>query len=94
MADVNEERRRLLQAGALLVGAAPSFTFVTRANAWDVTPLDPASPAGLAYSNRCGGSQEHMALLGSLRSELAANPSVSSMSATCPICGCPVIASR
>jgi hypothetical protein len=94
MDEVNKERRRLLQAGALLLGAAAPLTFASTANAWDVQPLDPASPEGLAYSNRCGGSQEHMALLRGLRRELAANPSAASLSATCPICGCPVIASR
>lgn len=94
MKDVNTNRRRLLHAAALLAGTAVPLAFTRSATAWDVMPLDPASAAGLAYSNRCGGSEEHGALMQKLRMNLANDPSAAALSATCPICGCPVIVSR
>jgi hypothetical protein len=94
MEHVNKDRRRLLQAAALMAGAAAPFAFTRTAGAWDVTPLDPASPAGIAYSERCGGSQEHAALSQKLKLALANDPAAASLSAACPICGCPVVVSR
>jgi hypothetical protein len=91
---VNKERRHLLQAAAVIAGVAAPFAFTRSAGAWDVAPMEPGSQTGLAYSNRCGGSQEHAALMQKLQINLANDPSAASMSATCPICGCPVIVGR
>lgn len=52
----------------------------------------------LAYSNRCGGSTEHAALIAVLDARLAsqAGPQGTYLSdtMTCPVCGCPVTATR
>jgi hypothetical protein len=87
-------RRRLLQAPAVIAGVAAPFAFARSASAWDVAPMDPASPAGLAYSGRCGGGREHAALIQKLRMDLADDSSLASISATCPTCGCPVVVGR
>ena len=52
----------------------------------------------LAYSNRCGGSAEHAALQAVLDARLANQTGPQgtylSDSMTCPVCGCPVTATR
>jgi hypothetical protein len=94
MEDVNKQRRRLLQAAALMAGTTAPFAFAPGARALQVVPLEPGSPAGQAYSERCGGDQEHAALVQKLRAALAGDPTSASLSAPCPLCGCPVVASR
>lgn len=94
MEHVNKQRRRLLQAAALIAGTTAPLAFASAARAWDVVQLESGSPAGLAYSERCGGGQEHAALVQKLRTVLAGDPSRTLLSAPCPLCGCPVVASR
>jgi len=63
------------------------------ARALQVEEMAPA--VGRAYAKRCSsGSPEHKALIAQLQALLANDPSAASMTGTCPICGCPVIASR
>jgi hypothetical protein len=71
-----------------------AFAATRSAGAWQVEEIDPASALGAAYAKRCGGPSDHAALLAQLQAQLAKDPSVNSRSATCPICGCPVIVSR
>lgn len=94
MTDATRGRRRLLQAAGALVAGGAVQSFAPAANAWTVEEISPDSPIGLAYSNRCGGASEHAALQAQLKAELLADPSARSLSATCPICGCPVIVGR
>jgi hypothetical protein len=94
MEKVNKGRRRLLQATSLWVGGATALAFTPVANAWDSVPLDPGSPAGMAYAERCGGTQEHAALVRKLKMALAGDQGATSLSAACPICGCPVTVER
>ncbi len=94
MDPMNKDRRRLLQAAASLLGGSTVLAFAPSAGAWDVVPMEPGSAAGRDYANRCGGPQEHAALIQKLRSALAQNPALASMSSICPICGCPVFVSR
>jgi hypothetical protein len=87
-------RRAILQATAAIFGGTSlSLSFASRSNAFSLEPLDPNSPVGLAYAGRCGGSSEHSALMARLQADLVKTPSRRSLSAVCPICGCPVVAS-
>jgi hypothetical protein len=64
------------------------------ADAFRLYQMNPGGGVGLIYANRCGPGSDHAALLAQLQAQLAADPSLSSLTATCPICGCPVIATR
>jgi len=64
------------------------------AGAFQVYEASPTSDVGLGYANRCGPASEHAGLIAQLRGRLASDPSASSMTATCPLCGCPVTVSR
>ncbi len=94
MSEISQERRRLLINLAMGLGGASLLVLARSANAFEMQSISPGSGIGLAYSNRCGGSAEHAGLTSQLRGQLANNPSSSSMTATCPICGCPVTVSR
>jgi len=94
MPGISKSRRRLLFNTAAWVGGVSALALVKSARAFEMRTISPGSDTGLAYSNRCGGSSEHAGLVSQLHSELANNPSSSSMTATCPICGCPVTVSR
>ena len=92
--DVAPGRRRLLRSAAACVGAAAAFAATRSAGAWQVEQIAPESPLGTALANRCVRSSDHAALVAQLQAQLAKEPSASSLTATCPICGCPVIVSR
>ena len=92
--DVARARRHLLRSAAAWVGAAATFAATRSAGAWQIEEIAPESPLGVALANRCGGPADHAALVAQLQAQLAKEPSVSSLTATCPICGCPVIVSR
>jgi len=94
MSEVMHERRRLLLSTAAWVGGVAALATARSARAFQVEEMSPGSAVGRAYANRCGGSAEHAALTARLQALLANDPSAASMTATCPICGCPVIVSR
>jgi hypothetical protein len=94
MATISKDRRRLLLGTAATLGGLAAMAMLRPARAFEMQSISPGSDIGMAYSNRCGGTSEHAGLMSQLRSQLAANPSASSMTATCPICGCPVTVSR
>ena len=94
MSEIMHERRRLLLSTAAWIGGLAAVAANRPARAFHVEGMPPASAVGRAYASRCGGSTEHAALIARLQERLANDPSVASMTATCPICGCPVIASR
>jgi len=87
-------RRRLLRSAAAWVSAVAAFAATRSAGAWQVEEMDPASPLGLAYAKRCGGPSDHAALVAQLMAQLAKDFSASSLTVTCPLCGCPVIVGR
>jgi hypothetical protein len=88
-------RRQLLLSAAAWVGGLATLAATTRpARAFETYTAPPQSGLGLAYANHCGPASEHAALMAQLRQDLASDPSASSMTATCPICGCPVVVSR
>jgi len=76
------------------MGATAAFAATRSAEAWQIQEIDPASALGAAYAKRCGGPSDHAALIAQLQAQLSKEPSAKSLTATCPICGCPVIASR
>ena len=94
MSEVMHERRRLLRSAAAWVGGLAAVAATRPARAFQVEEMPPTSAVGRAYANRCGGSSEHAALIARLETLLANDPSVPSISETCPICGCPIIVSR
>jgi hypothetical protein len=94
MNDRVQSRRGLFQATGALIASGVAFTFIRPADAWQVEQVDPASPTGVAYSGRCGGDSRHDALQTKLRAALSADPALRSLSANCPICGCPILVSR
>jgi len=75
-------------SGMVAVGAAPS------AGAWQVQEVDPTTPLGQAYAKRCGGASDHAALVAQLTDQLAKDAFARPLTATCPVCGCPVIVDR
>ena len=92
--NVARERRHLLRSAAAWVGAAAAFAATRSAGAWQVEEIAPESPLGSAIAKRCAGSSDHAALVAQLQVQLAKEPSASTLTAKCPICGCPVIVSR
>lgn len=95
MAEFAPERRKLLLSTAAWIGglttlmaAAPS------ARAFEVQELNPKSPLGFAVANRCTLATDHATLKAELEAKLAADPALASLSATCPLCGCPVVVTR
>jgi hypothetical protein len=88
------ERRQLLQSSAAWVAGAVAFVLAPRARAFEVQSVNPKSPLGLDYSNRCRAATDHAALKAELEAALAKDPSAASLSATCPLCGCPVVVTR
>jgi hypothetical protein len=87
-------RRGLLLSAAAWSGAIAALAASRPARAFESYTAPPRSGLGLAYSTRCGPASEHAGLMSQLRSDLASDPSATSMTATCPICGCPVTVTR
>jgi len=92
--DFARGRRHLLRSAAAWVGAGAALAAARSAGAWQVQEIAPESPLGLAFAKRCGGPSDHAGLVAMLQAQLSKEPSAKSLTATCPICGCPVIASR
>ncbi|SKA30109.1 hypothetical protein SAMN02745126_04885 [Enhydrobacter aerosaccus] len=87
-------RRAVLQAAGALIGGGSALSFAATARAWSLEPIEPEGPIGLAYSERCGGPAEHARLQSQLKAALLEKPSAPSLSAPCPICGCPITVRR
>lgn len=94
MEEVNRNRRLLIQATASVLGGSAAAAFARPAGAFEIVPLEPGSGAARDYADRCGGPQEHAALVQKLRQVLTRDPALASTSAVCPICGCPVAVAR
>jgi len=76
---------------ALLSGSSPAAAFETR-------QLAPTSQLALQIQNHCSVNAEHdqiqARLMRELMSRTAAPGTVLTETAYCPICGCPVVATR
>jgi hypothetical protein len=86
---------RSLVAGtgiAVVIVAARSAVALT------VQQLGPESAVSLDIAKRCGSVSEHAALLAELEAKLAQSDAAAgttlTATATCPVCGCPVTATR
>jgi hypothetical protein len=89
-------RRQLLLGTAAWVGGIAAIAAARPAGAaMQSMEVRPSSPLGVAIANRCKvSSADHDPIKARLLTELAANPSLDTLSERCPICGCPVIVSR
>jgi hypothetical protein len=89
-------RRQLLLGSAAWVGGIAALTVAKPAGAaMQEVEVRAASPLGAAIANRCNvSSADHDAIKAQLTKELAANPSLGTLSERCPLCGCPIIVSR
>ena len=94
MDDIVRGRRQLLGSVASWVGGVVLLAATRSAGAWQVEEMDPKSALGLAYAKRCSGASDHTALVAQLKAQLASDSSAGSLTATCPVCGCPVIVGR
>ena len=94
MSEIMYEPRGLLLSTAAWVGGLAGVVAIRSARAFQVEEMTPTSAVGRAYADRCYGSSKHAAIIAPLKALLASDPSVRSMSETCPICGCPIIVSR
>jgi hypothetical protein len=94
MDEVAHARRRLLLSTAAWAGGLAAIGVARCAGAFQVEEMSPMGAVGRAYASRCGGSSEHAALAARLQTLLASDPSATSMTETCPICGCPIVVSR
>ena len=99
MIDRKFSRRDILLAGAGL-GALGAVMSGGGASAMSEQKLQAGSELGLAYANRCNSADAgaHTQLVADLQSQLMKQPGskgeVLSRTAVCPICGCPVTATR
>lgn len=90
-------RRQVLMSTAAVIGGAAAmalFAGIRPARAWTTYEVPTNRGIGLAYANRCGGAQEHSALKAELQRKLENDPSATSETANCPICGCAVTVAR
>ena len=94
MREFMHARRRLLLSSAAWAGGLAAAAVVRPAAAFQVEEMTPTSAVGRAYAQRCGGASEHAALIARLQAQLADDPSATTMTATCPLCGCPVVVGR
>jgi hypothetical protein len=94
MSDFSRERRLLLLGGVAWVGGLAAVSARPAGAAMQQVEIPRGSPFGAAIANRCSADAEHADIAARLRAELAADPSLKSASAECPICGCPVVVSR
>jgi hypothetical protein len=96
MAELPKTRRQIILSSAAVVGgiAALAASKTSRA-AMQPYALQPTSPLGIAVANRCKvSSEDHASIKAQLAARLAADPSLTTISELCPICGCPIFASR
>ena len=94
-------RRAFLLGSCSVAGAVLALAGVARtARAFTIVDMDPNTQVGLAYANRCkvAPQQGHADLLAKLAADLATKTGAQGTyiyeTAVCPICGCPVTASR
>jgi hypothetical protein len=91
-------RRLFIRSLALSSGLAAVLLGGRSATALTIQQLGPESAIGADIAKRCGPASEHAALLADLEAKLAesagAAGTVLTATANCPICGCPLTATR
>ncbi|HLI13656.1 MAG TPA: hypothetical protein VKY65_18845 [Alphaproteobacteria bacterium] len=92
------DRRGFLLSTAALGGGFALFGGARRAAAFSIEKIPPQSGLGLAYANRCKSDALHAQILATLDAKLAketgAKGSFLTLTEICPICGCPITATR
>jgi hypothetical protein len=92
--------RRAFLLGTALGGVLATVARPIAVKAFTEEELPPGSVIGLAYSSRCSGVTDpgHTAIKSQLDADLAqktaASGTVLSEQQACPLCGCPIIATR
>jgi hypothetical protein len=94
MSEITHARRRLLLSTVAWAGGLAAAAAIRPARAFRVEEMTPTGAVGRAYAQRCGGASEHATLVARLQVQLADDPSATTMTATCPLCGCPVVVNR
>lgn len=97
MTEYSRSRRQVILNSAAWIGGIAAIAVASRRASAAMQQVDvPAqSPLGIAIANRCKvSSADHDAIKARLMAELAADPSLTTLSEQCPICGCPIIVSR
>ncbi|MFI5023199.1 MAG: hypothetical protein ACHQRJ_16335 [Alphaproteobacteria bacterium] len=98
MSGKHVNRRAFLLSTAGLGGVLALLSRSQSAAALSIEGIPAQSGLGAAYANRCSGDGAHAQILAKLESALAgrtgAPGSMISMTEYCPICGCPIIATR
>jgi hypothetical protein len=98
MAPRSFNRRSFLLGTAALGGVLAALAPARRAHAFAFEKVSPQSGLGVAFANRCGSDGEHARIRAMLEQELAkengSSGSLLTRQALCPICGCPIIATR
>jgi hypothetical protein len=96
MSEFSKTRRQLLRSSAAWVGGLAALATARPAGAaMQQVGVSAQSPLGIAIVNRCKvQSADHDAIRARLMAELAAEPSLGTLTERCPLCGCPVTVSR
>jgi hypothetical protein len=95
------DRRAFLLRSVSTVGLGSALALVARsspASAFELQPLRSGSKLALEIKNHCSENVEHeeirAALLRNLDQRMAAPGTLLTETEYCPICGCPIIATR
>lgn len=94
MTEFSQARRKLLRSTAAWVTGIAGVAATKQANAFSTYTVNRDSALGVSYTNHCGPDSEHALLAAQLQAKLAKDPSLSTLSEVCPICGCPIIVTR
>jgi hypothetical protein len=92
-------RRAFLLGSTAIAGGVMTLTAVARsAAALTIQEAGPESAVGRMLADRCKADDAHAAIRAALEAKLVAETGTPGStlwaSETCPLCGCPVIASR
>jgi hypothetical protein len=91
-------RRGLLKGSVAVVPGLAILAAGRPAAAFSTETMSASSGPGLAYASRCGNDSMHPVIMARLQAELAnrtaAPGTMLSETAVCPICGCPITATR
>jgi hypothetical protein len=88
------DRRSVLLSTVAWAAGITAIALTRQAKAFQIEDVSPSSLDGLAISQRCGPASEHTALIAKLQTMLNQDSSRDSITAICPICGCPVVVTR
>jgi hypothetical protein len=91
-------RRAFLFSTASIGGLLALVSRLGTANAFEIQTLRPNSPLALQIKNHCSTSAYHQEILIGLERDLMKKTGTPgkllTLTAYCPICGCPIVATR